>query len=33
MAGLKTYHAKRHFGVTAEPKGKVAKRKGSAFVI
>ena len=33
MAGLKTYHAKRHFGVTAEPKGKVARRKGSAFVI
>ena len=33
MAGLKTYHAKRRFGVTAEPKGKVGKRKGSAFVI
>ena len=33
MAGLKTYHAKRHFGVTAEPKGKVARRKGDAFVI
>ena len=26
MAGLKTYHAKRHFGVTAEPKGKVNRR-------
>src|SRR5690348_4194480 len=25
MAGLKTYHAKRHFGVTGEPKGKVAR--------
>ena len=33
MAGLKTYQAKRRFGVTAEPKGKVAKRKGHAFVI
>jgi len=33
MAGLKTYHAKRHFGVTAEPKGKVRRRKGDAFVI
>jgi len=33
MAGLKTYRAKRHFGVTAEPKGKVARRKGHAFVI
>jgi bifunctional non-homologous end joining protein LigD len=33
MAGLKTYHAKRHFGVTAEPKGKVARRAGNAFVI
>ncbi|HWE76966.1 MAG TPA: DNA ligase D [Pseudolabrys sp.] len=33
MAGLKTYHAKRRFGVTAEPKGKVGSRKGSAFVI
>jgi bifunctional non-homologous end joining protein LigD len=33
MAGLKTYHAKRHFGVTAEPKGKVNRRKGDAFVI
>ena len=33
MAGLKTYHAKRHFGVTAEPKGKLGRRKGDAFVI
>ena len=33
MAGLKTYHAKRKFGVTAEPKGKVARSKGHAFVI
>ena len=33
MAGLKTYRAKRKFGITAEPKGKVARRKGHAFVI
>ncbi len=33
MAGLKTYHAKRKFGVTAEPKGKVARKRGHAFVI
>ena len=33
MAGLKTYQAKRKFGVTAEPKGKVARRQGHAFVI
>src|SRR6202142_1557961 len=33
MAGLKTYQAKRKFGVTAEPKGKVARSKGHAFVI
>ena len=33
MAGLKTYQAKRRFGVTAEPKGKVARGKGNAFVI
>ena len=32
MAGLRTYHAKRRFGVTAEPRGKVGKR-GNAFVI
>jgi len=30
---LKTYRAKRRFGVTAEPKGTVARRRGSAFVI
>ena len=33
MPGLKTYRAKRKFGVTAEPKGKVARRKGHAFVM
>jgi bifunctional non-homologous end joining protein LigD len=33
MKGLKTYQAKRKFGVTAEPKGKVARRQGHAFVI
>ena len=33
MPGLQTYHAKRRFGVTAEPKGKVARRAGCAFVI
>ncbi len=34
MAGLSTYHAKRDFGVTREPKGKVAKGKGKyRFVI
>jgi bifunctional non-homologous end joining protein LigD len=33
MAGLRTYHAKRDFGVTAEPRGKVARRAGHAFVI
>lgn len=33
MAGLKTYHAKRRFGVTSEPRGKVARRAGHAFVI
>ena len=32
-AGLKTYRAKRRFGVTAEPKGKVARKRGSTFVI
>src|SRR5215813_10519906 len=30
---LKTYRAKRRFGVTAEPKGKVARKRGNAFVI
>src|SRR6478735_9512258 len=33
MAGLKTYHAKRDFGVTAEPRGKVSRQAGRAFVI
>jgi len=33
MVGLKTYRAKRKFGVTAEPKGKVAQRAGHVFVI
>ena len=33
MAGLKTYRAKRKFGITAEPKGKVARKRGHAFVI
>lgn len=33
MAGLKTYHGKRRFGVTAEPKGKVGRKRGHAFVI
>ncbi|MCW5694928.1 MAG: DNA ligase D [Pseudolabrys sp.] len=33
MAGLKAYHGKRRFGVTAEPKGKVARKRGHAFVI
>src|SRR5665213_974181 len=33
MAGLKTYHAKRRFGVTAEPKGAVGRKSGHAFVI
>ena len=32
-SGLKTYRAKRDFGVTAEPKGKVARKRGDAFVI
>jgi bifunctional non-homologous end joining protein LigD len=31
--GLKTYRAKRRFGVTAEPKGSVARIRGNAFVI
>jgi bifunctional non-homologous end joining protein LigD len=34
MAGLQTYHAKRDFGVTREPRGAVAKGKGKyRFVI
>jgi bifunctional non-homologous end joining protein LigD len=32
-SGLKAYRAKRDFGITAEPKGKVARRRGNAFVI
>jgi bifunctional non-homologous end joining protein LigD len=32
MAGLRTYQAKRHFGITAEPRGKVGAR-GNTFVI
>ncbi len=31
--GLQTYHAKRKFGVTSEPRGKVGRRKGNQFVI
>jgi bifunctional non-homologous end joining protein LigD len=33
MAELKTYNAKRRFDITAEPKGKVASKKGRAFVM
>jgi bifunctional non-homologous end joining protein LigD len=33
MARLKTYHTKRKFDVTAEPKGKVGAKAGNAFVI
>ena len=33
MAGLKAYNAKRRFGVTAEPKGTVARGRRRAFVI
>ncbi len=33
MAGLQTYHTRRRFGVTKEPRGKVARSKGHAFVI
>ena len=32
-AGLKTYRAKRRFAVTAEPKGKIERKRGNAFVI
>jgi bifunctional non-homologous end joining protein LigD len=32
MAGLSTYHAKRRFGITREPRGELGKR-GNAFVI
>src|SRR5690349_8954715 len=31
--GLQAYHAKRKFGVTPEPRGRQARRKGNAFVI
>src|SRR5471032_3561631 len=33
MPALGTYRGKRRFGVTAEPKGKVERSKGNAFVI
>jgi bifunctional non-homologous end joining protein LigD len=33
MTRLKTYRAKRKFGVTNEPEGKIARTKGHAFVI
>src|SRR4029079_1127752 len=33
MASLQTYHAKRDFGKTAEPRGKAGRKKGSAYVI
>ena len=33
MRWLKTYRAKRRFGVTAEPKGSVARTRSNAFVI
>jgi len=33
MPTLKTYHGKRRFGVTAEPKGTVARKRRHAFVI
>ncbi|HEY6023334.1 MAG TPA: DNA ligase D [Pseudolabrys sp.] len=32
-SGLKTYRAKRRFGVTAEPKGTVTRKRGNAYVI
>ncbi|MFN3657867.1 MAG: DNA ligase D [Pseudolabrys sp.] len=31
--GLAAYHKKRRFGVTREPKGKIARKRGHAFVI
>ena len=31
--GLGTYHKKRRFGVTAEPRGKATRKRGHAFVI
>ena len=33
MANLQTYHAKRDFGKTAEPRGKAGRKKGFAYVI
>jgi len=33
MALLGRYHAKRRFGVTAEPRGRIARRKGNTYVI
>ena len=33
MAKLKTYHAKRDFGKTSEPRGKASRKKGSQYVI
>ncbi|MEA3024782.1 MAG: bifunctional non-ous end joining protein LigD [Alphaproteobacteria bacterium] len=33
MASLQTYHAKRDFGKTAEPRGKTGREKGFAYVI
>ena len=33
MAGLQTYHRKRRFGVTREPRGRLGRGKGHAFVI
>jgi bifunctional non-homologous end joining protein LigD len=32
-AGLSIYHGKRCFGVTTEPKGKVGRKQGHAFVV
>jgi bifunctional non-homologous end joining protein LigD len=33
MANLQTYHAKRDFGKTAEPRGTAGRKKGFAYVI
>lgn len=33
MPGLRTYQSKRRFGATQEPRGKVSRTKGHAFVI
>src|SRR6478609_5937908 len=33
MAALRTYHAKRDFGKTAEPRGKAGAKKGFRYVI